>query len=109
MPTGRLGTADLSATTYTTVYTVPATTFTVASVSVCNRSASPVTFRLALTTTAGPGTPANSEFLEFDVTILANGVLERTGIVMEAGMRLVAFASATGTSVIAMGIETSTA
>jgi len=43
MATGRLGAADLSAATNTTLYTVPATTFTVATVSLCNRSSSAVT------------------------------------------------------------------
>ena len=39
MATGRLGIQDLAATTYTDLYTVPADTFTVASISLCNRSA----------------------------------------------------------------------
>lgn len=37
MPTGRLGTANLVAVTNTTVYTCPANTFAVATVSICNR------------------------------------------------------------------------
>lgn len=106
MATGRLGAADLAATTNTTIYTCPATTFTVASVSICNRSSGTITARLAL---ASSGTPTTSEYLEYDVQILANGVLERTGIVLDAGKLLVAYASGAGVSVVAMGIETPTA
>ena len=39
MATGRLGVADLSATTNTTIYTVPTDNFAVVTVNVCNRNA----------------------------------------------------------------------
>lgn len=106
MATGRLGVADLSATTNTTVYTCPASTFTVASVSICNRNSTTVTVRLAV---AASSTPSASEYLEYDVQLLANGVLERTGLVLDAGKLLVAYSSAANVSVVAMGIETATA
>lgn len=105
MATGRLGTADLAATTLTTLYTCPATTFTVASVSICNRTASPITVRLAV---ASAATPTNAEYIEYDTTIAANQVLERTGIVMDAGKLIVVRSSATGVSAVAYGIETTT-
>ena len=105
MATGRLGIADLSATTNTTIYTCPSSTFTVASVSICNRNSSTVTVRLAL---AATGTPSAGEWLEYDVQLLANGVIERTGIVMDAGKVLVAYSNSANVSVVAMGIETPT-
>ncbi len=105
MATGILGTSDLSATTNTTVYTVPASTFSVVTVSICNRSASTVTVRLAASTT---GTPGNAEYLEYGTQILANGVLERSGIVLDAGKNVVAYSSATSVNVVVTGIETST-
>ena len=105
MATGRLGTADLAATTLTTLYTCPATTFTVASVSICNRTTSPITVRLAV---ASAATPTNAEYIEYDTTIAANQVLERTGIVMDAGKLIVVRSSATGLSAVAYGIETTT-
>ena len=40
MATGILGSGDLSPATNTTIYTVPATTFSVVSVSICNRGTS---------------------------------------------------------------------
>ena len=107
MATGRLGAANLAAATYTTLYTVPSNTFTVATVSFCNRSGGAVTVRLALAASAG--TPADTEFLEFGAEVLAGGVLERTGIVMDAGKVLTVYSSAISVTAIAMGIETTTA
>jgi hypothetical protein len=105
MATGLLGQAAPSAATYTTVYTVPATTFTVLALSICNRSSSTVALRVAL---AASTTPTAAEFIEYDAVVGANGVLERTGIMMDAGKRLVVYASNANTSVSVFGIETST-
>lgn len=106
MATGRLGTADLSVATDTVLYVVPASTFTVLTVSLCNRSAASVNVRVAVSSSP---TPANSEYLEFDTALLAKGVLERTGIVLDAGKYLVVRASAAGISANAYGIETTVA
>jgi len=113
MATGILGTSNLSATTNTTVYTVPASTFAVVTVSICNRSASTISVRLAASTTAtltaGGGAPGSADYLEFGTQILANGVLERSGIVLEAARNIVAYSSAVDVNVVVTGIETSTA
>lgn len=107
MATGRLNGVDLTTTAATSVYTCPITTFSVVSVSICNRTASAVTVNIALTTTGS--TPANTDYLEFGSSLSANGVLERTGIVMSAGNQLVV-TSGTGNavSVVVVGIETPT-
>lgn len=105
MATGRLGASDLSATTNTTVYQCPASTFAVVTLSVCNRTASTITCRVALSTTANP---ALADYLEYGVSILANGVLERTGIVMAANQYLIVYSSASSTSAVVFGIETAT-
>ena len=110
MPTGRLGVAELSASTYTNLYTPPASTFAVASVSICNRNATAVTVRVALTTTnpTGNTAPADNAFLEFGVTVPANSVLERTGLVVDVGKYIAVWSSNTSVSAVAYGIETST-
>ena len=106
MATGRLGTANLAASTNTTVYTVPATTFAVVTLSICNRSNSAITCRVSLSTTT---TPAADEWIEYDTEILPKGVLERTGLVMQTGLNLVVWSSTANVSAVAIGIETPTA
>ena len=109
MPTGRLNTANVTNTNATTAYTVPAATFAVVSVNIVNRSSSAsALIRLAVATSA---TPAADEWIEFDSSLVANGVLERTGIVVKTG-ELIVIQTTTATpslSVVVYGIETSTA
>jgi hypothetical protein len=105
MATGRLGVADLAAATNTTVYTCPADTFAVVTVSVCNRGSSPATVQLAVASTATPGA---AEYVEFDTALSAKGVLERTGIVLDAGKLLVVRSSAISVNAVVYGIETAT-
>jgi hypothetical protein len=61
--------------------------------------------RLAASTSGSPGV---ADYLEYGTQILANGVLERSGIVLEAARNIVVYSSATDVSVVVTGIETST-
>ena len=117
MATGRLGIANITTTADTTVYTVPASTFSVVTVCVVNRSSSAAAdIRIAVASSA---TPAAGEYIEYDADIVANGVLERTGIVMDnnqqpggIGGKYIVVSTPTASpalSVVVMGIETSTA
>ena len=106
MATGILGIpSNLLATTNTSVYTVPGDKFAVVTISFCNRGSTAVTIRLAV---AALSTPTDAEYLEYGVSLGANSVLERTGIVMQTGKILVVYASAATVTAIAYGIETST-
>ena len=105
MTTGRLGAVDLVAATDTSVYTVPATTFSVVTLSICNRGSTAATLRVSVSTSA---TPANNEFIEFDTSLAPKGVLERTGIVLDAGKFLVVNSNVSSVTAVAYGIETST-
>lgn len=102
MPGKLLGRADLAATTNTTLYTVPVGAAVAATVGFCNRNGTAVSVRLAMSDGASP---ANADYLEFDTLIPANGVLERGGIVLDAGKRIVVYSSGTGVSAQAWGFE----
>ena len=102
MATGRLGASDLAATTNTSVYTVPASKIGTCTVSVCNRNATAVVVRLAI---AATGTPGVTEWIEYGVSIPANGVLERTGLVIDATKIVVAYSDTANVSVVVWGFE----
>ena len=66
-----LGQSNPSATTLTTLYTVPAATSTVcSSIVICNRSATATTFRVAVRPSGA--SIANEHYIYYDVTIAGN-------------------------------------
>lgn len=101
MASGKLGAASLAATTNTTIYTVPTSTVATVNVNMVNTTTAAITVRLSI----GSTTPAAADYIEYDTSIPANGVLERSGLVMSAAESLVARASATGIAVRAFGFE----
>tara|TARA_X000000368_G_scaffold392587_1_gene357485 strand:- start:1085 stop:1405 length:321 start_codon:yes stop_codon:yes gene_type:complete len=106
MASGILGQNALAATTNTTVYTVPGSTHAVVNISVVNRSSSAAaTVRLALSAGASP---SNAEWIEYDVSVPKNGVLERTALSLNAGKNVVAYTAGADISVSVYGIEQAT-
>lgn len=106
MATGVQSLTALSATTWTNVASGPASgKAQIISISLCNRGAAG-TVRLAVTTT-GTSVPANTDYIEYNAYVSANGVFERTGIVLGTGQILLAYASTANFSVLVYGIEDS--
>ena len=102
MASGVLGQVSLAPTTYTSVYTVPVTTLSYVNVNIANRNTTNVAVRVAITTGA---TPTTAQFIEYDVDIAPNGVLERSGLVMDTGKQLVVYSDTTNVSVAIYGVE----
>ena len=103
MATGRLAAQDMSAATLTTVYDTPAATYTVASVTICNRGAAASNISIAI---ADVATPLVGEYIEFETVLLSKNVLERTGVVLAAGQKIVVLSSEASVSAVVVGIET---
>lgn len=102
MATGILGQASLAANTNTAVYTVPAAVVATFNISIVNASSVGGTVSVALAATS---TPSASEYIEFNTVLPANGVLERTGIVMDTTKKVVVNSSVAGVSVSVYGYE----
>lgn len=103
MASGILGTqSSLLANTLTSIYTVPADTTAYINFNIVNTNATPVTVRVALAATA---TPTAAEYIEYNATIGAYGVLERTGIALQTGKRVVALSNTANVSISVYGVE----
>jgi len=103
MASGILGTSNPAATTLTTLYTVPASKLTTLTFTAVNRVSTPAYVRVAIATS---GTPAASEYIEYDVVLGGLGAtLERTGIVLDASKRVVVYASTADVAFNVYGFE----
>ena len=107
MATGILASETLLAATYTSIYGPPTDTFSVVTVNICNKNSTSIQIRIAFAT--DPNLPSAGDYIEYDTEILPNGVLERSGIVIENGRTIYAYSTQANTDVVAYGIETSTA
>jgi len=94
-----LASADMAAVTDTLVYTLPAAKKAAVNVSLCARTQGALV-RLAVTSGAAP---VAADWIEYDVSLAQNGVLERTQIWLDASERIYARASVTGVSVVVYG------
>jgi hypothetical protein len=105
--TGILASKTLAATTYTSIYSPTVDSFGVVTLNICNKNSTTIQVRVAMAT--DPAIPAAGEYLEYMTEILPNGVLERTGIVIQAGRTIYAYSTSANTDVVVFGIETETA
>lgn len=99
MAAGKLGAADLAAAENTLIFA--ASGAQVFNVRFANRTATSTTVRLAIGTGAAPE-PA--DYVTYDVTLPANGVLEDTGLVASDGEKVWAYSNAASVSVRAHGV-----
>lgn len=102
-----LGQSAPSATTATTLYTVPASTDAVVStISVCNRAATAGTYRIAIRP-AGAAL-ANSHYIAYDSSVAANNTTFITvGVTLDATDVITVYASSADMTFSAFGTEIS--
>ena len=102
-----LGQTAPSATTNTTLYTVPSATNTVVStIVVCNRSATAATYRIAVRPDGA--TVSNEHYIAYDVSVGASDSTALTlGLTMDATDVITVYASTSSLSISAYGSEIS--
>ncbi len=98
----KLGSVSPSATTNTTLYTVPSGKSAVCVLSVCNTNTTTAKIRVAISAT---GTPTIGEYIEYDIALIANGVLERSSIAMGENEKLVVYSNTANVAFRLYGIE----
>ena len=103
---GRLGAWDLLSGVNQAVYVNNYTDAAVVSVSICNRNHLATSICIANTTSET--SPANAEWVEYDVEILGKGVLERTGIVVSPNHFLVVRSSLPNVNAVVWGVQLGT-
>lgn len=100
MASGKLGSADLVAATDTLLFTAGVTPQTF-NVRFANRNTAAVKVRVAIGTGANP---AATDYVDYDVTVPANGILEDTGLVCSSGEKVWVRSDAANVSVRAHGM-----
>lgn len=104
MATGVLASVTPSATTITTLYTVPAAKKAIVNITVVNTGASAVTFRIYLKSSASA--PGITDAVFYNVSLAANGVpYNWTGVAMATTNTISCYASTTGVNFQVTGIE----
>ena len=89
--------------TWTEVVAAPASGIKVVTLSVANRTGSAINISVALRDAAANVTDA--DHLESGVSLPANGVLERTGIVLDTSNGLHVYAGGGGITAVAYGMD----
>jgi len=100
MANGKLGSADLLAATDTLLFTAGVTPQTF-NIRFANRNATAVKVRVAIGTGEAP---AMEDYVDYDVTVQPNGILEDTGMVSSSGEKVWVRSDTANVSVRAHGM-----
>lgn len=100
MASGKLGSADLAAATDTLLFTAGATPQTF-NVRFANRNPTAVKIRVAIGTGASP---VAMDYVDYDISIPGNGILEDTGLVATSGEKIWVRSDSANVSVRAHGM-----
>jgi hypothetical protein len=85
MASGFLGKSAPAATTWTNIYTVPATKVASITINAVNRNSATATVDFVISTSSTSGGIATSEYIEFAAVLPGSGTtLERSGLVTDA-------------------------
>ena len=103
MANGRLGSWDLSAGINQAIYVCNNDQATVLTLNIVNRNTVPADIRVAISTSGTD--PSLAEYIEYDVTLLPKGVLERTGIVVGPQQYLIVKSDTARVNAVCWGIE----
>ena len=107
----QLGYATGLSTTYTNLYTVPASTTTNLNMNICNRAGSDANLRIYVADTSwSTGEPTAGTLIAavcLNLVVPAGSVIQLSGIVMATTQELIAYASAT-VDIIVSGVEITT-
>jgi hypothetical protein len=95
MATGIIQQTNITSTALTAIYSgVPASKTATINIICCNLHTVPVTISLALAT-GSTGSLSSSQYIEYKTVLAPNEVLERGGIVLQAGAYVYAVADST--------------
>jgi hypothetical protein len=100
-----LGQSAPAATTATTLYTVPSSTYAVVStITIANRGATAATYRISIRPNAA--TQANQHYIAYDASVPGNDTIALTlGLTMDAADVITVYASTADLSFNAFGSE----
>ena len=103
----KLASVNLDAEAVTAIYSCPPGKRTIATLTLCNRTATTTKVRVALTSGAAP---TDADWIEYDTPIPASGsvggsVLQLSGLALSAGQQIHARTSAAGVGATVVGLE----
>ncbi len=100
--TGVFGSLNPASNTDTTLFTVPSGKKITANLSVCNRGKGLAKVSVAL---CDSDNPTLADYIEYECVIPANGVLERSALVLQNNKKIVVKATTENVSFVLYGLE----